>query len=372
MLRIRENRLPLPDTLIESLIATEQNPRYHAEGNVYNHTLLVLDQYQQHQARFNLTQAESEILYWVTVLHDIGKPSVTKWKNGRWTARGHEKAGVPIAREILLKQAQVSPAQRKQILDLIRWHNAPLRWIVNNKPIGEYRKMATRVNLRLLGIFAYFDVRGRICEHKTEILDGIEALLEEHTPQIEEDLGTYTELQEKYHKAGLQKKNAIWSALKQDDSRLLVKLLDSPALPAKASFFQCVMALGAGGAAQSEYLKNNYPAHLYYNLNDLFKEGDTKQERSNKLREVKRFLSVYMRGRKAVVLDTQFIADQTRIAIAEYVRQNGGKMQYLFFERSLEALKKESKCEVETAKISTAYQHLEMPHPWEAHSIEIV
>ncbi|MEL7530132.1 MAG: HD domain-containing protein [Bacteroidota bacterium] len=372
MLRIRENRLPLPDTLIESLIATEQNPRYHAEGNVYNHTLLVLEQYQQHQSRFNLTQEESDILYWVAILHDIGKPSVTQWQNGRWTARGHEKAGVPIAREILLQQPEVSPAQRRQILDLIRWHNAPLRWIVNHKPIGEYRKMATRVNLRLLGIFAYFDIMGRICEHKTDILDGIDALLEIHIPQIEQELGNFAELQEKYRKASLQKKNAIWSALKQEDSRLLGKLLDSPALAAKPSFFQCLMALGAGGCTQSEYLKSNYPSHLYYNLNELFKEADTEQERRNKLREVKRFLSVYMRGRKAVLLDTQFIADNTRLEIAEFVRQNGGKMQYLFFERSLEALKKASDTESEAEEISTAYQHLEMPHPWEAHSIEIV
>ncbi|MFK7925336.1 MAG: HD domain-containing protein, partial [Bacteroidia bacterium] len=221
MLRIRENHLPLSDTLIESLIATEQNPRYHAEGNVYNHTLLVLEQYKQHRERFNLTQEESDILYWVCILHDIGKPKVTQWTNGRWSAKGHEKAGVPMAREILLKQPEVTAAQRHQILDLIRWHNAPLRWIVNNKPIDVYRKMATRVNLRLLGIFAYFDILGRICEQKTEILDGVEAFLEIYIPQIEQELGTYEQLQSQYKQAGLQKKNAIWSALKQSDSRLL-------------------------------------------------------------------------------------------------------------------------------------------------------
>ncbi|MFK7922731.1 MAG: hypothetical protein AB8H47_12280, partial [Bacteroidia bacterium] len=198
------------------------------------------------------------------------------------------------------------------------------------------------------------------------------AFLEIYIPQIEQELGTYEQLQSQYKQAGLQKKNAIWSALKQSDSRLLGKLLNSKVLAHKPAFFQCVMALGAGGDAQTEYLKSNYPTHLYYDLNELFAGSETEHLRRDRLREIKRFLSVYIQGRRSVVLDSQLLTENTRIEIAEFVRQNGGKMQYLFFERSLEALQAGAKDEVEASQIDLAYQQLEMPHPWEAHTIEMV
>lgn len=372
MLRIQENRLPLPDTLIESLSATEQNPRYHAEGNVYNHTLLVLEQFFQHHQRFNLSEEEKEILYWVAILHDIGKPSVTKWQKGRWTSHGHEKAGVPLAREILLSESEVSPEDRRQILDLIRWHNAPLRWVIRQQTGAALQNMATQVNLRLLGIFAYFDIMGRICERKSEIIDGIEALNDIHIPKVESEIGSYAALQKVYLNASLQKKNALWSAQKQNDPRLLQKLLQSEDdCSMQRTHLQCVMGLGAGGAAQSEYLQQYYPSHLYYRLDELFTEGENKQQRRNKMREVKRFLSVYLRGRRNVVLDCQGLNEKDRREIGEFVRQNNSQLHYVFFERSLKALTQKASDEEEVQKITQAYQQLILPHPWEAHTLEI-
>lgn len=184
MVPIVEKKLPIPGELIARMKETQQNPRYHAEGNVYNHTLLVLEKFYAHAYEFELSEEEKEILYWACVLHDIGKPEVTHLKNGRWVATGHEEAGVPIAREILLQHPEISDDQRKRILDLVRWHFVPLRWGLRRLDLDDYRQMAQKTDLRLLGIFAYFDIQGRLCERKPMVLAIIRHYNEHIVPSI--------------------------------------------------------------------------------------------------------------------------------------------------------------------------------------------
>jgi putative nucleotidyltransferase with HDIG domain len=372
MLRIREKSLPIPAHYIEQLKATEQNPRYHAEGNVYNHTLLVLQQFEKYKLQFDLSSEDQEVLYWATILHDIGKPSVTRWVNNRWSARGHEKAGVPIARDILLQRPEISTSQRQRILSLVRWHNLPLWWMLENKPIEAYKRLSTRTDLRLLGIFTYFDIQGRICDQKEHILNMIQRLNEVHIPQIGFEMDTYANLQFFYQKANHLHKNALWNALRQDDLGLLQKLLQVDRPASKRPKFQCAMSIGTGDVAQTSYLKSYYPGHVYYRLDDFFANGEDTQVRKNKMREVKRFLSVYMRGRKPVLLDGTNLDEELRGEIASFIRHSGGELTYLFFDRALNGLLDAATDETEKERIQLAYQELEMPHPWEAHKLEVV
>ena len=119
--------LPIPSVYLELMRNTQQNPRYHAEGNVLNHTLLVLGEFYDLVASVPLSESDREVLYWAALLHDIGKPAVTYWDGKTWRAAGHEKAGVPLARNILMQQESISARQRNRILDLVRWHHLPLR-----------------------------------------------------------------------------------------------------------------------------------------------------------------------------------------------------------------------------------------------------
>ncbi|MBO7252624.1 MAG: HD domain-containing protein [Oscillospiraceae bacterium] len=82
---------------VNALIGIEQNPVYHAEGDVWNHTMLVLDQAAKLRSR--VTEP-----YWFmlsALTHDFGKAVTTAEKNGVIHAYAHEEAGVPIAREFL-------------------------------------------------------------------------------------------------------------------------------------------------------------------------------------------------------------------------------------------------------------------------------
>ena len=86
-----------PLTLLGALKKTEQNPVYHPEGNCWNHTMQVVDNASSYKDK----SSEPEVLMWSALLHDIGKPSTTRFKKGKIVAYDHDKAGEKLALEFL-------------------------------------------------------------------------------------------------------------------------------------------------------------------------------------------------------------------------------------------------------------------------------
>lgn len=90
---------------IESLNGVPQDPEWHPEGDVWEHTLHCVD------AIVNLDewkQSDAEnrcILLLATLCHDFGKVECTQQieKGGRlrWTSHGHSEAGIPISKRFL-------------------------------------------------------------------------------------------------------------------------------------------------------------------------------------------------------------------------------------------------------------------------------
>lgn len=83
----------LPELL--PLQGCDQPPQYHPEGDVYVHTLLMLD----------LLPDDAPLeLAWAVLLHDIGKPQTrTVDTDGRIRFNGHDAVGAAMARDILTR-----------------------------------------------------------------------------------------------------------------------------------------------------------------------------------------------------------------------------------------------------------------------------
>lgn len=67
-----------PFLLLEGMKNTEQSPKYHPEGNVWIHTMMVVDE----AAKRRKYSKNPEVFMWAALLHDIGKPPTTKSHNG--------------------------------------------------------------------------------------------------------------------------------------------------------------------------------------------------------------------------------------------------------------------------------------------------
>jgi poly(A) polymerase len=98
---------------VSKLHGVEQPPEYHPEGDVWIHTLLLLEK---------LPAGVSPTLAWGALLHDIGKPATFSHNPpDRIRFNGHVEIGVKIAHEIL-RRLRFSNEECAQILALVENH----------------------------------------------------------------------------------------------------------------------------------------------------------------------------------------------------------------------------------------------------------
>jgi tRNA nucleotidyltransferase (CCA-adding enzyme) len=104
-----------------------------------------------------------------TLAHDFGKPSTTRFIEGRWRSRGHEEAGVPPT-ESFLDHLNVHTIDgynvRAQVIALVREHLKPGEFYKKREEVGEgaFRRLARRCEPDLLYRVAKADSLGRNAE----------------------------------------------------------------------------------------------------------------------------------------------------------------------------------------------------------------
>ena len=97
---------------VAKMKGVEQPPQFHPEGDVWTHTLMLLEQL---EAGCPLTLA------WGALLHDVGKPPTFRRAPDRIRFDGHVEIGVAIAAEIC-RRFRFSNDETQQILALVENH----------------------------------------------------------------------------------------------------------------------------------------------------------------------------------------------------------------------------------------------------------
>jgi len=103
---------------IEALRGVSQPPRFHPEGDVWEHTLIMLALLPQE--RRHDTDADGR-LAWAVLLHDVGKPPTRTESETGVHFYGHVKEGVGIAAAIM-RRLKFSKADLDVVLALIENH----------------------------------------------------------------------------------------------------------------------------------------------------------------------------------------------------------------------------------------------------------
>lgn len=119
---------------LEQLIGLEQNPEFHPEGDVWTHTMMVLDR----AARFRPCASDPYAFMLLALTHDFGKITTTEFVNGAIHAYGHELQGAEIAERFLDRVCHGSDI-KKYIANMIPNHMRP------NK-IAESRSAVKKTN----------------------------------------------------------------------------------------------------------------------------------------------------------------------------------------------------------------------------------
>lgn len=174
---------------LHALIDCPQDPEWHPEGDVWIHTLMVVDGARQRIDDLPMPQQNAVMLG--ALLHDVGKPSTTAFEDGRIRSRGHEAAGVEPATRVLdaLNVRTMDGYDvRREVLGITAYHLAPGSWFKAPQPVGDgaFRRLAAKVDLELLARVAAADCAGRGGHHDCSamdwFLDRARALGVQHAP----------------------------------------------------------------------------------------------------------------------------------------------------------------------------------------------
>jgi tRNA nucleotidyltransferase (CCA-adding enzyme) len=175
---------------LETLVGCPQEPEWHPEGDVWVHTLQVVD-----QARVRIEDLErpQQIAVMLGALcHDFGKPVTTAVIDGRIRSMDHEEQGVAPA-TLFLDRINVHSIDgydvRRQVLGFVAHHLKPGAWYKVRDEVGDgaFRRLSQKVDLELLARLAKADCLGRSpgqfdCTAMDWFLERARALGVEHRP----------------------------------------------------------------------------------------------------------------------------------------------------------------------------------------------
>jgi tRNA nucleotidyltransferase (CCA-adding enzyme) len=175
---------------LHALVGCPQEYEWHPEGDVWVHTLQVID-----EARLrvdDLDRPQRLAIMLGAVCHDFGKPATTEFLDGRIRSIDHEEQGVAPA-TAFLDRLNIHSIEgydvRQQVLGMVAQHLKPGMWFKVKDEVGDgaFRRLAQKVDLELLARLAKSDCLGRKpgtfnCEAMDWFLARAQSLGVEHRP----------------------------------------------------------------------------------------------------------------------------------------------------------------------------------------------
>lgn len=128
---------------LADLIGCEQDPEWHPEGDVWEHTKRCLDFFAQHRTG----ERDEDLVVGLAILcHDLGKPATTRFDpvKGRIRSLGHDEAGVELARTFL-KRLTNEERLLKEVPPLVQTHMQPFALWRSKAGDAAIRRLALKV-----------------------------------------------------------------------------------------------------------------------------------------------------------------------------------------------------------------------------------
>ena len=142
-----------------ALIDVPQDPDWHPEGDVWTHTLMVMDE----AAKLRQNDEKSDLrLMFAALCHDFGKPETTVFKDGRWRSPAHDIKGLEPT-DSFLRRLSAEKILVDSVKVYVREHLKPALLYQARKEVtdGAIRRLAVRVSIPELIRVATADHFGR-------------------------------------------------------------------------------------------------------------------------------------------------------------------------------------------------------------------
>ncbi|MDR1548600.1 MAG: HD domain-containing protein [Hungatella sp.] len=147
--------LDYPFSMLGRMKETPQSKRYHPEGSVWNHTMMVVDQAAEQKEK----SKDARTFMWAALLHDIGKPAVTKIRKEKITAYNHDAEGEHLTEDFLSCFSD-DAKWIGTVAKLVRYHMHIL-YVTGGLPFGDIDGMKRETDINEVALLGLCDRIGR-------------------------------------------------------------------------------------------------------------------------------------------------------------------------------------------------------------------
>lgn len=336
-----------------------QNPEYHREGDVYNHTEMVCEKLLSLSEWTELPKQEQELLFLAAAFHDIGKISCTRQENGKWISPKHTIIGEKVFRRMVYRNAAqfgLTFHQRESAAKLIRYHGLPVWFWTKKRTEFDLLKAAEDIPLRLLYLLSKADVQGRITKEPEQLAEQVE-LFADYTKElgIWENPYAFANPYTKYqyfHKEDLWHQAALY-----DDTEFDVILMSGLPLAGKDTWIE------AHGMKRPVISLDRIREQL--GLPPSKNTGKVVQTAMEQARAL-------LRQKKSFIWNATNIIQETRQKLVTLFAGYGARVQIQYLEvpyQELLARNQTRERYIPGPVLEDMIRKMELPAPWEAYTV---
>lgn len=374
--------------LLTRLKDTPQDPIWHAEGNVYIHTEMVLEEtYTLLSDEANYLEPDKRLtLILGALFHDIAKPisSKAEFRDGREriTSPGHaDKGRSYIAYKLL--ELGISPVLAREVMALVGHHHDPKKLVRREGAASSYRALARLVDLELVYFLEQADLRGRLCPDLEEQLELIEMF-----KLYAEDAGAWkvadpyadwrTFLQSELADLNeVTKELIIANAIRDAEAELIFTPHEAIArsYQYREGFSNLVVTCAPSGSGKSTWIQKHLPHYHVVSLDELREELSGKRADQSMngqvLQAAREQLKVHLRKHENVVWDATSLFRTHRSVVLQLGFDYNAFVELVVFhlpESLIEQRNRQRPYSVSSNVLARQLQNVDFPYLDEAHA----
>jgi putative nucleotidyltransferase with HDIG domain len=344
----------------QAMAQCQQDAQWHAEGDVWTHTLMVVAQIETLPEWPSLDRSSQLALLFTALLHDSGKPATTHIDEptGRTRSPKHALVGAGIARSVL-RDLGCELRLREKIVGLVRFHGRPAFVLEKPDPAHEVIQLSWLVDNRLLYLFALADSRGRRTSDTVRAEENIHLwkLVADENQCFDQPYGFAND-----HARFLFYRHALSSLhyVPRED-------------------FSCIVTLMSGlpGSGKDTWLNQNRPELSVVSLDDLRDELDIEAtgNQGRVIQAARERCREHLRARTAFAFNATNIVAQTRRQWIDLFANYGARIEVVYLEPPLPMILERNERREQRVPPSVIHRLLEKTEPptfAEAHSVSLV
>ena len=335
----------------------EQNPLYHAEGNVWIHTKLVCEALVSLSGWQAMNIQDRSILFAAALFHDIAKPNATQTSaDGMITAKGHVNLGARMVREIL-KDLRTPFEIREAIVAIVKYESLPIWFWDKPQPLRSIIRVSQLVRCDWLALMAEADILGRICQDRARLLETIE-FFREFCREYNCFDKAYAFDSAHSRFVYFNKDNADPTYAAYDDTRLEV-----------------ILMCGLPGTGKDYWIEQNYPDLPVISLDKLRQTMGISPtgEQGEIIRAAKNIAKGYLQSQTSFIWNATNIVKPTRSGLIQLFAAYHARIRIVYLEVPIDQVLAQNNSRQHPVPSAVIYRYedrLEIPDRTEAHQVD--